>query len=248
MMRAKIACPLVLAGALCLGACDTLDSLQKPPNFSAPGMLDNIPKTAANADTIAAANIPGSPPAAQGALWRSGSKTFFRDPRARAVGDLLTVAVNLQEQAEFNNQTNLNRSNSDSLNMAGPGFLGIPGLLKKVFPSSSATVGASSNIQTQGQGDIKRAESITVNVATTVIARLPNGNLEIAGSQEIRLNNELRELQLRGIVRPEDIHSDNTIPSEKIADARIEYGGRGASSTMQRPPWGQELLNRIQPF
>ena len=155
MIRMNTAWPLVVASALCLGACDTLDSLQKPPNFSAPGTVDNIPQTAANSQPIAAANVDPQPPAARGALWRSGSKTFFRDPRARAVGDLLTVAVNLQEQAEFNNQTNLNRSNSDSLNMAGPGFLGIPGLLKKVFPSSSSAVGASSTIATQGQGDVK---------------------------------------------------------------------------------------------
>jgi flagellar L-ring protein precursor FlgH len=101
---------------------------------------------------------------------------------------------------------------------------------------------------TQGQGDIKRTESITVNVAATVVQVLPNKNMEIAGSQEIRLNNELRQLQIRGLVRPEDILSDNTISSDKIAEARIAYGGRGVSSDLQRPSWGQDVFNRFAPF
>lgn len=246
MISAKITWPIMLAGALCLGGCDTLDSFQKAPNFSAPGKLDNIPKTAVTSEPIAAANVPPLPPAARGSLWQAGSKTFFRDPRARAVGDLLTVAVNLQEQAEFNNQTNLSRTNSDTANMSS--LFGLPSLVKHAFGISDPNINVGSSIATQGQGDVKRTESITVNVAATVVSRLPNGNFEIAGSQEIRLNSELRQLQLRGIVRPEDIHSDNTISSDKIADARIEYGGRGVSSTMQTPPWGQDVLNRIQPF
>ena len=85
-------------------------------------------------------------------------------------------------------------------------------------------------------------------MAATVLRLLPNNNLEIEGSQEIRMNNDLREVAVRGIVRPEDIRSNNTIPSEKIAEARIVYGGRGVGTDLQRPAWGQDLLNRIQPF
>ena len=98
------------------------------------------------------------------------------------------------------------------------------------------------------QGDIKRTENVVVNVAATVVQVLPNKNLEITGSQEILLNNELRELQIRGIVRPEDIGSDNTIASSRIAEARIIYGGRGVSSDLQRPTWGQDVMNRFSPF
>ena len=235
-----------LVGTLPLAGCDTWDSFQKPPNLSAPGSIDNIPVTSRASQPIVAANVDPLPPASRGALWRPGSKTFFRDPRARAVGDLLTVAVNLQEQAEFANQTNLARTNSNNMTISN--FLGLPTLLGHAIPGFDPninTTGASSSV---GQGDIKRTESIVVNVAATVVAKLPNGNFEIAGSQEIELNNEMRQLQLRGIVRPEDVRSDNTIPSEKIADARIEYGGRGVSSTIQRPAWGQDLLSRLQPF
>ncbi len=246
MMRRPFAYAIVFAGVLLLTGCDTWDSYQKPPNFSAPGTLDHIPQAASASQPIAAANVDPLPPAARGALWRPGSKTFFRDPRARAVGDLLTVAVNLQEQAEFANQTNVSRTNSNSMTM--PNLLGLPKLLGHAIPGFDPSINTTGATSTNGQGDIKRTESIVVNVAATVVARLPNGNFEIAGSQEIQLNNEMRQLQLRGIVRPEDVRSDNTIPSEKIADARIEYGGRGVSSNLQRPSWGQDLLNRVQPF
>jgi flagellar L-ring protein precursor FlgH len=232
--------------ALALGGCDSWDSFQKPPNFSAPGTVSKIPETARNAAPIAAANVDPLPLAQRGSLWRPGSKTFFRDPRARAVGDLVTVAVNLQDQAEFNNQTNLTRTTSN--NMSVSNFLGIPTLLGHAIPGFDPNINTSGGASTVGQGDIKRNDTMVVNVAATVIDRLPNNNLEIVGSQEVELNNEMRQLQLRGIIRPEDIRSDNTIPSEKIADARIEYGGRGASTNVQRPGWGQDLLSRLQPF
>jgi flagellar L-ring protein precursor FlgH len=238
--------PALLLTTLCLTGCESWDSFQKPPNFSAPGTVNNIPPPQASAPTIAANNTLPMLPASRGALWRPGAKTFFRDPRALGVGDLLTVAVNLQEQAEFNNQTALSRTTANSMSMTN--FLGLPGFLTSNIKGFDPTINTSGGSTTTGAGDIKRAETIVVNVAATVVAKLPNNNMEIAGSQEIRLNNELRQLQIRGIVRPEDIRSDNTIPSEKIADARIEYGGRGVSSTLQQPAWGQDALNRLQPF
>jgi flagellar L-ring protein FlgH len=238
--------------ALCLivcAGCDTWDHFQKPPNFSNPGKIGEIPPTAADSPVIRAANVAAQGPAMRGSLWRPGSKTFFRDPRARSVGDLLTVAVNLQEQAEFANQTALTRTTANS--MAIPNMFGLGTWLGHVFPglaNTDPTIAATGSDSTQGQGDIKRSENIVVNVAATVLRVLPNNNLEIAGSQEIRLNNELREMQIRGIVRPEDIGSDNTISSDRIAEARIAYGGRGISSDLQRPTWGQDVLNRAAPF
>jgi flagellar L-ring protein precursor FlgH len=237
---------LALAACLALSGCDTWDHFQKPPNFSSPGTMGEIPPTARDEPTIAAANVPPLPAAMRGSLWRPGSKTFFRDPRARSVGDLLTVAVNLQEQAEFANQTTLSRTTANGATASGLGsFLGrlIPGLA-----SNGGGVATTGNDSTAGQGDIKRTETVVVNVATTVLHVLPNNNLEIAGSQEIRLNNELRQLQIRGVVRPEDIGSDNTISSDRIAEARIAYGGRGVSSDLQRPTWGQDVMNRLSPF
>ena len=246
MSRARHFVPIALLSATLLPGCDTFDHFQKPPNISGPGTMGEIPVTRATAASIAAADVPPLPPAMSGSLWRQGSKTFFRDQRARGVGDLLTVAVNLQEQAEFANQTNLARTTANNGSITGLGSL-----LGHIFPgllNSSPNVTTAGSDSTQGQGDIKRTESITVNVAATVVQVLPNKNMEIAGSQEIRLNNELRQLQIRGLVRPEDILSDNTIGSDKIAEARIAYGGRGVSSDLQRPSWGQDVLNRFSPF
>ncbi|MGE0420374.1 MAG: flagellar basal body L-ring protein FlgH [Acetobacteraceae bacterium] len=239
----------LLAGLIVLAGCDSWDSFQRPPNISSPGTLDNIPTTESTARTIAAANVPPLPPAAQGALWRPGSKTFFRDPRARGVGDLVTVSVNLKEEAQFANQTKLDRKNANEIGLEK--MFGLGTMIARAVPGLAGTdpsLSVSGQGSTVGQGDIKRSENIQMNIAATVVQVLPNKNLEIAGSQEIRLNNELRQLQIRGIVRPEDIRSDNTITSEKIADARIQYGGRGVSSTLQRPSWGQDILNRLSPF
>lgn len=245
MKNARHVISLALLPAL-LAGCDSWDHFQKPPNFSSPGDISEIPAPKTTAAAIAAADVPPMPPALTGSLWRQGAKTFFRDQRARGVGDLLTVAVNLQDSAEFANQTNLSRTTQNNGSVTGIGSL-----FGHLFPGTMAAnpnVTTAGSDSTQGQGDIKRAETLVVNVAATVVQVYPNRNLEIVGSQEIRLNNELRQLQIRGIVRPEDILSDNTIPSDKIAEARIAYGGRGVSSDLQRPPWGQDLINRLSPF
>lgn len=242
-MRATNLAAALLA-MLSVSACDSFDHFQKPPDFSSPGKVDEIPQTAYKEPPLQAANVPPQDPARRGSLWRPGSKTFFRDPRARGVGDLLTVAVNLNEQAQFDNQTALTRTTANT-----SGISNLFGLLPNIFNSStSPQISTTGSDSTQGQGDIQRSESITVNVAATVVRVLPNNNLEIAGSQEIRLNDELRVMQIRGIVRPEDIGSDNTISSNRIAEARIDYGGRGVSSDLQRPTWGQDILNRFAPF
>jgi len=241
--------PLALLCLLWFSGCDTFDHFQKPPDFSNPGKVNAIPPTAANEPVIKAANASSLESATRGSLWRPGSKAFFRDPRARNVGDLLTVEVNLQEQAEFANQTALTRTTANSASITN--LFGIGTLIGRIVPGLANTdpsINVAGSDSTQGQGDIKRSENIVVNVAATVIRVLPNNNLEIAGSQAIRLNNEMREMQLRGIVRPEDIGSGNTISSDRIAEARIAYGGRGVSSDLQRPTWGQDVLNRVAPF
>ena len=239
--------PLLLAPA----ACDSFDHFQRPPDMSRPGTIGSVPP----ADPMSPSLMAAQPPqmqyamANQGSLWRAGAKTFFRDPRARGVGDLLTVEVSIQEQAEINNNTDLERNTTNS--MATNGLFGAGTLLGKILPfmnNVNPDISTSGQAQTKGIGDVKRTDTISVNIAATVIHVLPNNNLEIAGSQEIRVNDDLREVAVRGIVRPEDIKSNNTIPSEKIAEARIVYGGRGAGTDLQRPTWGQDVLNRIQPF
>lgn len=239
--------------ALGLSGCGSFGHFQRPPDMTSPGQLHAIPPSAdaAAADPVAVALQPrpdGAEMAAPGSLWRPGSRSFFRDQRARAVGDLLTVEIEIDHSVEFDNQTQLQRTISQ--NLGASSLFGGQGMLSRLVRGASAgsvldvTGGTASN----GQGQIQRAEKIKLQVAATVVRRLPSGNLEIAGSQEIRVNDELRELQLRGMIRPEDIQYNNRISSDKIAEARVVYGGRGISSDMQRPPWGQQLLQRVLPF
>ncbi len=241
------------AGLLSLGACDTFGHIQKPPDMSAPGQLRAIPPTVPTESPMAVAYRPREEPLEPmmaGSLWRPGARSFFRDQRARAVGDLLTVEIEIDHSVSFDNQTQLQRTSSQNQTISG--LFGAQGMLSRlvrtVGGAAAPLVDVGGGSTSNGQGQINRAEKIKLQVAATVIRRLPSGNLEIAGSQEIRVNDELRELQLRGLIRPEDIQYNNRIDSEKIAEARIIYGGRGISSDVQRPHWGQQVLERILPF
>ena len=180
-------------------------------------------------------------------LWRPGSKAFFRDQRARAIGDILTVSIEINDSAQLRNETQKSRSGSES--MGAPRLFGLEA--SKLVPSTvnPATLldvtGDSSN---RGSGQIARNEKIALQVAAVVQQVLPNGNLVINGRQEVRVNHEVRELGITGIVRPEDIMSDNRITYEKIADARVTYGGRGALSDVQQPRYGTQILDILSPF
>lgn len=241
---------LALAAVLALGGCDSFGHIQKPPPISAPGAMSDIPALTGSDDPIEVSTRPrlaGTGPTMMGSLWRPGSRTFFRDQRARAVGDLLTVEIEIDDSAQFDNRLELERESKQNLNL--PFLMGLQGALGKAFggaldPALELGGGSTSN----GTGRVRRTEKIRLQLAATVVRVLPSGNLEIAGSQEIRVNNELRELQLRGMIRPEDIRPNNRIASEKIAEARIAYGGRGVSSDLQRPRWGQQIIERVLPY
>jgi len=180
-------------------------------------------------------------------LWRNGSRAFFKDQRAAQVGDLLTVTVNVNDNANFANETQSSRSSastSDVTDFAGSKLLS--GNAAKVLPGPLLSVDGSAT--NDGKGSVTRTEALTTNVAAVVTQVLPNGNLVIEGKQEIRVNFEIRELIVAGIVRPEDIQSDNTIDSTKIAEARIAYGGHGQITDMQQPRYGQQLYDVLLPF
>jgi len=181
-------------------------------------------------------------------LWRSGSRAFFNDQRAHVVGDLLTVKVNINDTAIFQDQTQLSRTTTEDsaiTNFVGANALG-GSVATAVLPGSLLT--ANSNSQMNGQGTINRQDQLVTNVAAVVTQVLPNGNMVIEGKQEVRLNAEIRELIVAGVVRPEDIQSDNAIELQKIAEARVAYGGRGTLTNIQTERWGQQAVDIILPF
>ncbi|MEQ8656347.1 MAG: flagellar basal body L-ring protein FlgH [Hyphomicrobiales bacterium] len=180
-------------------------------------------------------------------LWRSGSRAFFNDQRASRIGDLVTVRVDITDSAQIANQTSRNRTANEEL--GGGGMIGYQ--LDRILPNGG-TPEAIANFGTDsssgGQGSVNRSESLTTTVAAVVTQVLPNGNMVIEGRQEVRVNFEVRELIVAGVVRPEDIDATNTIESSKIAEARIAYGGRGQITDVQQPRYGQQLFDILMPF
>lgn len=180
-------------------------------------------------------------------LWRNGSRAFFKDQRASHIGDILTVTVNITDKANIANETQRSRTNKEDSGITD--FVGAKTLgatAAKVLPGRILT--ADSTASSDGKGSVQRQEALQTNVAAVVTQVLPNGNLVVEGKQEIRVNFEIRELVVAGIVRPEDIQSDNTIDSSKIAQARIAYGGRGQITDVQQPRYGQQVMDVLLPF
>jgi len=193
--------------------------------------------------------MPAAAPASYNpnSLWRSGARAFFKDQRAHQIGDILTVQVNITDRANIANETQRSRSNTEDSGVTD--FLGsktIPSPAKALLPGRILT--ADSTSSSDGKGSVNRSEALQTNVAAVVTQVLPNGNLVVEGRQEIRVNFEVRELVVAGIVRPEDIQSDNTIDSSKIAQARIAYGGRGQLTDVQQPRYGQQVMDVLLPF
>ena len=192
--------------------------------------------------------MPAAQPASYNpnSLWRNGSRAFFKDHRAHQVGDILTIKVNITDKAIIDNETKRSRDSKDDSNIDN--FFGKSKVPIMNTPVPTPVFTADSTTSTDGKGSVNRSEALQTNVAAVVTQVLPNGNLVIEGRQEIRVNFEMRELVVAGIVRPEDIESDNTIDSTKIAQARIAYGGRGQLTDMQQPRYGQQVMDVLLPF
>jgi flagellar L-ring protein precursor FlgH len=190
-----------------------------------------------------------APTSGGNSLWRQGSRTFLRDQRAASPGDLVTVLVSIQDQAQLTNETEREREGSSTFGM--PRMLGLESALTSILPNTidpARLVQANGEHSALGSGSIRRNETVQLRVAATVVQVLPNGNLVVTGRQQVRVNSELRELTVGGIIRPQDIGSDNTVRHDRLAEARIAYGGRGTISDVQRPRYGQELLDILLPF
>ncbi len=182
-------------------------------------------------------------------LWRPGSRAFFKDQRAAQVGDIVTVLVQMNDTANLQNITGANRTSDQAMGV--PGLFGFQNLLNTILPKPidpSKLVTLNSASDANGTGKIQRNETVTLRLAGVVTQVLPNGNLVVAARQEFRVNSELRELQVTGVIRPQDIASDNTVLHDRMAEARIAYGGRGQLTEVQTPRYGQQLLDILLPF
>lgn len=244
--RLPISLAVVLAGGL-LGSCSALDRLKNIGEQPALSAIEN--PTAQPGYKPVQMPMPAPQPAVYNpnSLWRNGSRAFFKDQRAMQVGDIMTVKVKITDNAKFENGTQRSRTNKEDSGISD--FIGsktITNPATAILPGKILT--ADSTASSEGKGSVNRQEALLTNVAAVVTQVLPNGNLVVEGKQEVRVNFEVRELIVAGIVRPEDIESDNTIDSTKIAQARIAYGGRGQITDVQQPRYGQQVLDVLLPF
>jgi len=183
------------------------------------------------------------------ALWRPGARAFFRDQRAADVGDIITVTIVINDKAKVNNETKRSRNNAENLGVNA--LLGYEASLNVLLPQAinpSNLIDMSSQMNSGGAGSIARDESIELKIAGVITQLLPNGNMVVHGRQEVRVNYEVRELQVAGVIRPEDIASDNTIAFDKVAEARVAYGGRGMITDVQQPRLGSQVMDILLPF
>ena len=182
-------------------------------------------------------------------LWSKSRGSLLGDRRAVKQGDIMTVVIEIDDKAEISNSSQRSRSGAENLSL--PEFFGIPQRIDPTLPDGAALANAVSTTQSSnsaGDGSVKRNEKLTLRVAATITGELPNGVLQIVGRQEVRVNFEMRELLVTGYVRPEDISRQNEITYDKIASARISYGGRGQITDVQQPRIGQQLADIILPF
>lgn len=239
---------IILAGLLMTACTDS--QLTRLAEVGTPPAFEEI-KTPMDAGLYRPATYSPEPDMATNSLWQPGAKTFFRDQRARFIGDILRVRIEISDKAAFDNKTNRKRSADETLGV--PKLFGYESLFKKAIPGPgtpdpAALLEVSGAADNSGEGKIDRKENIQTEVAAIVTNILPNGNLVIKGSQEIRVNFEVRELSVAGVIRPEDIDSNNVIDSNQIADARISYGGRGQITDVQQPRMGHQVVDILSPF
>lgn len=236
--------------ALSVSACSTVDRLNTIGQ--APTLTPIIDLRDRNGDRVITMPMPRPESTVRQAnsLWAAGSRSFFKDQRAAKIGDIVTVMIDIADKAEVSNQTTRTRSSEESANINN--LLGFEGTLgKELLPngySPEAAIDLGSDSSSAGQGSVNRKEKVELTVAAIVTQVLPNGNLVIEGHQEVRVNFELRDLSVSGIVRPEDISFMNEIKHTQIAEARISYGGRGQITDVQQPRYGQQVVDILFPF
>lgn len=245
-MRLRLLALLALAP---LAACSTVSEAVRGPELAPVGYPAALVPREQNLMPLASAREPLPQPASANSLWRTGARAFFNDQRASRVGDIVTVQIEIDDSAKTTNATSSSRTAGMSAGV--PHFLGLESSLGRILPGGfdpANAIETTSNSTNAGAGAVNRSEKINLTIAAVVTAILPNGNMMIQGTQEVRTNTDLRQLTVAGIVRPNDISSANTVRHTQIAEARISYGGRGDISRVQKTPAGQSLVERFSPF
>ena len=244
MMRPSIAMPVLLLGALALSGCaDKMADFNKEPALTPVGAGLKPNRVAELSDTP-----PPNLPKRGNSLWTDSSSDLFRDPRATRVGDVVTVKIAIKDKASIDNSTQRSRDSKNNLSLSNSWDLNYGNGNFKSAADGKVGSDIATGTSTKGQGNISRSESIELLIAAVVSEVLPNGNLVVSGTQEVRVNQEVRVLNVAGVLRPRDIATDNTVSYDKIAEARISYGGRGRVTEVQQPGWGQQLIDLFAPF
>lgn len=237
---------LAATAFLTLTACDRIENVGRAPDMSYL-QDENAYYAMSSAALPDEARLKG--PTDHASLWNGGRTSLLGDRRAERKGDILTVVIEIDDKAEISNSSDRSRSSSGSMGI--PEFFGIPQRLDAELPEGASmanAVSTNSSSGSSGDGSVRRNEKLTLRIAATVIHVMPNGALQIEGRQEVRVNFELRELLVSGFVRPEDVSRMNEVNYDKIASARISYGGRGQITDMQQPRYGQQIADIILPF
>lgn len=240
LMRSTLVLSLAVAG------CGKLGQVGRAPEFSP---LEGSSQHYAMYSSNMPRDVVPQTPSDASSLWTAETDSLFGDRRAAQRGDILTVVIEIDDSAAISNSTGRNRSGKNSSGL--PEFLGIPQRIDETLPDGASMADAfemESSSTFKGTGNVARKEELTLRIAATVVEELPNGVLRIEGQQEVRVNFELRELIVTGFVRPIDISRQNEITYDKIAGARIAYGGRGQISDMQQPTYGQQAADILLPF
>ena len=189
--------------------------------------------------------IPAQSQPTAGAIYAAGpSLNLYGDRRARDVGDLLTITLSENTQAQTT--ANTATSKESELALGTPTIFGAPVTLggRDILGAS-----ATGSRDFTGRGNSAQSNRLQGNVTVTVIQRMPNGNLVVQGQKNLRLNQGDELVQVQGIVRPGDISQDNTVPSSRVAEARIVYGGRGAVAQSNAQGWLSRFFNSaLSPF
>ncbi|QQA42978.1 flagellar basal body L-ring protein FlgH [Pelagovum pacificum] len=245
VLSARVGLVLCLA----LAGCDQLSRVGRAPDISPARATSEHNAMMTYGLPLVEVTAPVTPPLDSASLWTGDRGSLLGDRRAVQRGDILTVVIEIDDSAEISNSTSRSRSGAESL--ALPQLLGIPQRLAPELPEGASfenAVSVTSSSSADGDGSVRRNERLELRVAATILDVMPNGVLSISGSQEVRVNNELRELLVSGFVRPEDITRQNEITYDKIASARISYGGRGDISDVQQPRYGQQAVDAMLPF